>query len=59
MNNKMAENTYLSAIESKKQTKERRTETESWIQRLFWLLPDGSRVWRIGKEVGGLVSTNR
>ena len=36
MNNKMAINTYLSTIESKKQTKHtRRTETESWIQRGF------------------------
>ena len=32
MNHKMAINTYLSTIASKKQTKEtRRTETESWI----------------------------
>ena len=29
MNNKMAKNTYLSTIECKKQTKQRRTETES------------------------------
>ena len=36
MNNKMAINTYLSAIQSKKETKQtRRTETESWIQRAF------------------------
>ena len=28
-------NTYLSTIESKKQTKQRRTETESWIWRVF------------------------
>ena len=34
INNKMAINTYLSTIESKKQTKQiRRTETDSWIQR--------------------------
>ena len=38
MNNKMAINTYLSTIESKKQTKQTRTETESWRRR--WL-PDG------------------
>ena len=32
MNNKMVANTYLSTIESKKQTKQtRRTEPESWI----------------------------
>ena len=36
MNDKMAINTYLSTVESKKQTKQtRRTETESWIQRVF------------------------
>ena len=35
MGNKMAINTYLSTIESKKQTKQARTETESWIQRMF------------------------
>ena len=37
MNNKMAkENTYLSIIESQKQTKQtRRIETESWIWRAF------------------------
>ena len=41
MNNKMAINTYLSATESKKQTKQtRRTETESWIWRTFYLLTD-------------------
>ena len=35
----MAINAYLSTIESKKQTKQRRrTETESWIQKIFqWL----------------------
>ena len=36
MNNKMAINTYLSTTESKKQTKQTsRTETESWIKRVF------------------------
>ena len=36
INNKMAINTYLSTIESKKQTKQTtRTETESWKQRVF------------------------
>ena len=35
MNNKMAINTYLSTTESKKQTKQRRIETESWIQKAF------------------------
>ena len=33
MNKKMAINMYLSTTESKKQTKQPRTETESWIQR--------------------------
>ena len=28
-------NTYLSTIESRKQTKQTRTETESWIQECF------------------------
>ena len=31
----MATNTYLSTIESKKQTQQTRTETESWIWRAF------------------------
>ena len=35
MNNKMAINTYISTTESEKQTKQIRTETESWIQRGF------------------------
>ena len=35
MNNKMAKNTNLSTIESKKQTKQTRREKESWIQRAF------------------------
>ena len=41
MNNKMAINTNLSTIESKKQTKQTRTETESWAWRAFCWLPDG------------------
>ena len=41
MNKKMAINTYISTIESKKQTKQTRTETESWIWRVFLWLPDG------------------
>ena len=41
MNNKMTTNAYLSTIEYKKQTKQtRRTETESWIWRTFYLLTD-------------------
>ena len=35
MNNKMSINTYLSTVESKKQTNQIRTETESWIWRAF------------------------
>ena len=36
MNNKMAINVYLSITELKKQTKQtRRTETQSWILRVF------------------------
>ena len=35
MNNKMAKNTYLSTIESKQQTRQKRMETESWIRRAF------------------------
>ena len=34
-NNEMSINTYLSKIESKKQGKQTRTETESWIQSAF------------------------
>ena len=42
MDNKMATNTHLSTVESKKQTKQtRRTETESWILRAFQWLPGG------------------
>ena len=43
---KMAKNTNLSTIESKKQTKQtRRTGTESWIWRPAGWLPDGSGLW--------------
>ena len=35
LNNKMAINTYLSTIESKKQTKKTRTETKSWNEECF------------------------
>ena len=35
MNNKVAKNIYLSTIESKKQSRQTRTETESWIWRAF------------------------
>ena len=60
MNNKMAKNTYLSTIESKKQTKQtRRTETESWVWTLFSWLPDGRVLGGMDVEVRGLRSTNR
>ena len=60
MNNKMVINTYLSTIESKKQTKQtRRTETESWTQRAFFMVPDGKGCGGIGEEARGLRSTNR
>ena len=35
INTKMAINTYLSTIESKKQTKQTRPEAESWVWRAF------------------------
>ena len=59
MNNKVAINTYLSTIESKKQTKQTRTETESWIRRSFWLLIDEKGCGGMPKEVRGLRSINR
>ena len=60
MNNKMAKNTYLSTIESKKQTKQTRTETESWIWRRFrWMVARWERCQGMGEEVRGLRSTNR
>ena len=34
----MAINTYLSTIESKKQTKQARTETEPWIRRALLMV---------------------
>ena len=60
MNKKMALNTYLSIIESKKQTKQtRRTETEPWIRRAYWWLPDGRGSGGMGEEVRGLRRTNK
>ena len=58
MNNKMAKNTYLLTIDSKKQNKQTRTGTESCIQRMFWWLTDGQGCGEMGKEVRGLGSTN-
>ena len=57
MNNKMAINTYLSTIESKTQTKQTRTETESWLWRVFWWLQMGGRCEGMGEEMRGLRST--
>ena len=55
MNNKMAINTYLSTIESKKQNKHTsRTETELYIQGTFWWLPDGSSVAGMGENGEGI-----
>ena len=54
MNDKMAKNTYLSTIESKKQTKQtRRTETESWIQKVFDSCQIGG-VWGNGRRGEGI-----
>ena len=46
MSNKMAKNSYPSKVESKKQTKQTRTETESQIWRAFRWLPGGRGVWK-------------
>ena len=58
MNNKMAINIYLSTIESKKQTKQTRTETIR-VTKYF----DGCQIGRgcrgMGEEVKGLRITNR
>ena len=55
MNNKIAINTYLSAIESKKETKQwSRTETDTQIQRAFWWLPEGRGVWENGCKGEGI-----
>ena len=49
MNNKVAINTYLSTIESTKQTKQtRKTEIESWIWKAFSWLPDERGFWGNG-----------
>ena len=56
----MAKNINLSTIKSKKQTKQtKRTETESWLQRTFWWLPDGRGYEGMGEEMRGLKNTNR
>ena len=56
MNNKMAINTYLSTTESKRQTKQRRIETESWIQRVLMVARWDGVCGGMGEEVRGLRS---
>ena len=51
--NNMAVNTYL-WTKSIGQTKQRRTETESWIWEAFCWLPDGKGCGGMGEEVTGL-----
>ena len=51
MNNKMAKNTYPSTIESKKQSKQIRTEAETWIQRVFQWLPDDGCCRGMGEQM--------
>ena len=55
----MTININLLSIESKTQTKQTRTETESWIQGVFGCLPDGKGCGGMGEEARGLRSTNR
>ena len=50
----MTININLSSIESKTQTKQTRTETESWIQGVFGCLPDGKGCGGMGEEARGL-----
>ena len=59
MNIKMAINTYLSTIESEKQTKQTRTETESWIQRVFCWLQMGGWYEGMGEAAKGVRNTKR
>ena len=60
MKSKMAKITYLSKIDSKKQTKQtRRTETESWIRRAFCGCQIGGGFGRMGRNKRGLRSRNR
>ena len=54
MNNKMATNTCLSTIKSKKQTKQMKTDTEWWIWRAFFWLSDGNGVWGNGWRGEGI-----
>ena len=54
MNKKMAISTNLSTIESKKQTKQTRTEIESWIWRVFHVFQMGWECEEMGEEERGL-----
>ena len=59
MNKKMAINTCLSTTESKKQTKQTRVETDSWIRRAFDGCQMGEGYMGMGEEVRGLRNSNR
>ena len=52
-------NMYLSTTESLKPKQRKRTETELWIWRAFWWLPDGVGCGGMGEEIRWLRSTNR
>ena len=58
MNNKVIITIYLLTIESKKQTKQTRIETESWTQKHFDGFQMGGRRERMGEGVRLLRSTN-
>ena len=54
MGSKMAINTCLSTIEFKKNKWTSRTEIGSWIQRIFWWLPNGKEVGRMSENGEGI-----
>ena len=55
----MAKHTNLSTIKSKKQTKQKRTETASWIENILLAARWEGNVGELGEEVRGLRSTNK
>ena len=59
MNNKMAKNTYLSTIESKKQAKQTRRTEPHGCRECFDGSLMGGCCGGMGEEVRGLRSTNR
>ena len=60
MNNRMAINTCLSTIESKKETKQtRRGDRIMDVESFLMAARLGVRSWGMGKEVRRLRSTNR